>query len=67
MKSSGQPRPPAFDGYKSFAHDDLTAKHFHFSYSRPPDVDGIKSFDRDDQSATKNLIPTTSGGLEHLK
>ena len=42
MKSNGQPRPPGFDRFKSFGHDDLTTKHCYFRCSRPPDVDGIK-------------------------
>ena len=74
--------PPGFDRFESFGHDELTAKHCYFRCSRPPDVDGIKIFNKDDQ-ATKHcsyismfavwsslstvLIPSTSGGLEHLK
>ena len=42
---------PGFDRFESFGHDELTAKHCHFSFSRPPDVDGIKIFDKDDQVA----------------
>ena len=42
VKSNGQPRPPAFDRFKSFGHDELTAKHFYFRCSRSPDVDGSK-------------------------
>ena len=41
---------PAFDRFKSFGHDDLSAKHY-FGYASPPDVDGIKLFDKDDQAA----------------
>ena len=37
----------AFEGFKSFGCDELTAKHFRCS--KPPDVDGIKIFDKDDQ------------------
>ena len=74
--------PPGFDRLESFGHDELTAKHCYFRCSRPPDVDGIKTFDKDDQatkhynnkqciaawsSLSKILIPSTSGGLEHLK
>ena len=71
--------PPGFDRLESFGHDELTAKHCYFRCSRPPDVDGIKIFDKDDQAAKqktvfcglvifiKILIPSTSGGLEHLK
>ena len=71
--------PPGFDRFKSFDHNDLTAKHCYFRCSRSPDVDGIKMFDTDDQAAkhyecfaawsslSKILIPSTSGGLEHLK
>ena len=74
--------PPSSDRFESFGHDELTAKHCYFRYSRPPDVDGIKIFDKDEQSAkhcflsycfaawsslSKILIPSTSGGLEHLK
>ena len=74
--------PPGFDRLESFGHDELTAKHCYFRCSRPPDVDGIKIFDKDGQAAkhcnkkqcfaawsslSKNLIPSTSGGLEHLK
>ena len=74
--------PPGFDRLESFGHDELTAKHCYFKCSRPPDVDGIKIFDKDDQAAkhydkktvfaawsslSKILIPSTSGGLEHLK
>ena len=74
--------PPGFDRFESFGHDELTAKHCYFKCSRPPDVDGIKTFDKDDQatkhkdktqcfvawsSLSKILIPSTSGGLEHLK
>ena len=50
VKSNGQPRPPAFDRYKSFGYDDLTPKHWYFKCSRLPDVDGIKIFDKDDQA-----------------
>ena len=74
--------PPGFDRLESFGHDELTAKHCYFRCSRPPDVDGIKIFDEDDQGCktlffylnvllhghlSKILIPSTSGGLEHLK
>ena len=74
--------PPGLDRLESFGHDELTAKHCYFRCSRPPDVDGIKIFDKDDQatkhkdkkqyfaawsSLSKILIPSTSGGLEHLK
>ena len=45
VKSNGQPRPSAFDEYKSFDHDDLPAKHCYF---RPPNVDGIKILDKGD-------------------
>ena len=51
MKSNGQPRPPGFDRFESFGHDDLTAKRCYFRSSRPPDVNGIKIFDNDDQAA----------------
>ena len=34
--------PPGFDGFESFGHDELTAKHCYFRYLRPPDVDGSK-------------------------
>ena len=46
--------PPAFDKYKSFGLDDLTAKYSYFRCSRPSDVDGVKIFDEDDKS-TKNI------------
>ena len=75
--------PPGFDSFKSFSHDELTAKHCYFRCLRPPaDVDGIKIFNKDEQAAkhcflsycfaawsslSKILIPSTSGGLEHLK
>ena len=73
--------PPGFDRLESFGHDELTAKLCYFMCSRPPDVDGIKIFDKDDQAAkdcfyycfvawsslSKIMIPSTSGGLEHLK
>ena len=45
VKSNGQPKPPGFDRFESFGHDELTAKHCYFRCSRPPDVDGIKVFD----------------------
>ena len=45
--------PSAFGRFRSFNHDDLTAKHCYFGYSRPPDVNGIKVFAKDDQ-ATKH-------------
>ena len=48
--SKGQPMPPGFDGFESFGHDELTAKHCYFGCSRPPDVDGIQIFDKDDQA-----------------
>ena len=50
VKSNGWARPPCFDRFKSFGHDDLNAKHY-FRCSRPPDVDGITMFDKDDQAA----------------
>ena len=53
VKSYGRPMPPGFDGFETFGHDELTAKHCYFRCSRPPDVDGIKIFDKDDQ-ATKH-------------
>ena len=73
---------PGFDRLESVGHNELTAKHCYFRFSRPPDVDGINIFDKDDQAAkhcllsycfvawsslSKILIPSTSGGLEHLK
>ena len=70
---NGQSRPPAFDRIKNFDHHDLTAKHCYFGCSRSPDVDGIKIFDKDDQATNikikmkEQLIPSTSGDLEHLK
>ena len=48
VNSNGQPRPSAFDEYKSFDHDDLPAKHYYFRYLRPPTVDGIKILDKGD-------------------
>ena len=42
---------PAFDRFKGFGHNDLSAKHCDFEYASPPDVDGIKLFDKDDQAA----------------
>ena len=42
MKANEQPRPPAFDRYKSFDHDDHTVKHCYLGSSMPLDVDGIK-------------------------
>ena len=74
--------PPGFDRLESFGNDELTAKYCYFRCLRPPDVDGIKIFDKDDQvsetlrykqcfvawsSLSKILIPSTSGGLAHLK
>ena len=49
VKSNGRPilMPHGFDKFKSFGHDELTAKHCYFRCSRPPDVDGIKIFDKD--------------------
>ena len=83
VKSNGRPRPPGFDRFKSFGHDNLTAKHCYFRCSVPPNVDGIKIFDKNDQatktlfflskcfaswsSLSKKLIPSTLRGLEHLK
>ena len=82
VKSNGWPIPPAFDRFEGFGHDELTAKHCHFSCSRSPDVDGIKIFDKMTRpqnitikeqcfvawpSLSKISIPSTSGGLEHLK
>ena len=52
VKSNGRPMPSSFDRFKSFGHDELTAKHCYFRCSRPPDVDGINIFVKDDQ-ATK--------------
>ena len=43
--------PPGLDRFKSFGHDELTAKHCYFRCSRPPDVDGIKFFYKSDQAA----------------
>ena len=40
-------RPPGFDRFKSFGHDDLTAQHCYFRCSKPSDVDGIN---KDDQT-----------------
>ena len=51
MKTNERPKPPGFDRFESFGHDDLTEKHCYFWCSRPPDVDGIKHFDEDDQDA----------------
>ena len=71
-----------FDRFKRFSYDEFMAKHCYFRCSRPPDVDGIKIFNKDDQltkhcsfilhfatglSLSNILIPSTSGGLEHLK
>ena len=53
-KPNGQPRPPHFDRFESFGHDDLTAKRY-LRCSRPPNVDVINIFDKDDQ-ATKTLF-----------
>ena len=39
--------PPGSDTFKSFGHDELTAKHWYFRCSRPPDVDGIKIFNKE--------------------
>ena len=47
---NGWPKPPGFDRFESFGHDDLTAKHCCFRCSRPPHVDGL---DKDFQ-ATKH-------------
>ena len=55
VKSNGWPMPPGFDRFKSFGHNELTAKHCYFRCPRPPDVDGIKIFDEDDQ-ATKHCL-----------
>ena len=51
VKLNGQPRPLAYDKYKCFGHDDLTAKHC--TQGLNLDVGGIKIFDKDDQ-ATKS-------------
>ena len=56
IKSNGWPRPPAFGRYKSFGHDELTAKHCYFRCPMPSDVDGIKIFDKDDQAAEHILM-----------
>ena len=56
VKSNGLSRPPAFDRYISFGHDDLTVKHCYFSClrPRPPNVDdGIKIFDKHDRAAKR--------------
>ena len=68
-------------GFKSFGHDDLTARCY-FRCSRPPDIDEIKIFDKDDQVAKhcpfyrnvyilvifiKYFISSTLGGREQLK
>ena len=51
VKLNGRQRPPYFNRFESFSHDELTAKHCYFRCSRPPYVNGIKSFDKDDQAA----------------
>ena len=56
VKSNWRPRPPGFDGFESFGHDDLTAKDCYFWCSRPPDVNGIKIFDKDDQATTQCFL-----------
>ena len=35
LKSNGRLRPPGFDRFKSFGHDDLTTKHCYSRCSRP--------------------------------
>ena len=55
---------PGFDRFKSFGHEDLTAKHCYFRSSRPPDVDKIKIFfDKDDQAAKHYSFILTFCGL----
>ena len=54
--------PSGFDRFKSFGHDDLTAKLCYFRCSRPPDIDGTKIFDKDDQ-VTNIKIKTVFCGL----
>ena len=56
VKSNEQPMPPGFDRFKSFGHDELTAKRYYFNCSRPPDVDGIKTFDKDDHAGRKTVL-----------
>ena len=51
MKSKWVARASAFDTFKNFDHNDLTAKHCYYRRSRPSDVDGIKTFYKDDQAA----------------
>ena len=41
VKSIARPRPPDFDRFESFGHDNFTAKHCYFRCSRPADVDGM--------------------------
>ena len=50
MKPNRRQRPPGFDRFESFDHDDLNAKHCYFRFSRPPDVDGIRLCDKDNQA-----------------
>ena len=51
VKLNGRSKPPGFDRFESFGHDELTEKHCYFRCSELPDVDGIKIFDKDDQPA----------------
>ena len=54
MKPNGWPSPPAFDRFKTFGHDDLTANIVIFGCSGPPGtIDGIKNFNKGNQ-ATKH-------------
>ena len=47
---------PGFDRFKSFGHDELTAKHCYFRCSIPPDVNWIKMFDKDDQASQNTVL-----------
>ena len=48
MRSNGWSKPPTFNRYKIFGHDNLSAKHCYFMCSMRHVVNGIKNFDKDD-------------------
>ena len=49
--SNRQPRPPDFNRFESFDHDDLTAKHCYFSTQGLLMLMGSKFVIKDDQAA----------------
>ena len=60
-------RPPDVDGIKIFDNDDQAAKHYGSKFlikmTRPQNITCFAAW----SSLSKILIPSTSGGLEHLK